>query len=178
MRIKWFVAILLVVLLLFWILHTLVSTVFPFQYREEISKSCEEYHLDPAFVSAVICAESKFDPNAKSHKGAIGLMQIMEETGLWVSQFSQLGDVDLYSPRDNIRVGCAYLKMLLEQYDGSEFLALCAYNAGEGRVDSWLSQANDRAEFESLLFEETKNYCTKIEDYKKVYAILYWRNEK
>lgn len=178
MRIKWLIAVLLVLLLMFWVLSTVVSMVFPFQYREEISQSCKEYDLDPAFVSAVICAESKFDPNAKSHKGAIGLMQIMEETGNWVSQFAQLGVVDLYTPRDNIRVGCAYLKMLLDQYGGSEFLALCAYNAGEGRVDSWLKQTENIEEFEFLLFDETKNYCAKIADYKKVYAILYWRNEK
>ncbi len=178
MRAKWLVAILVILILSFLGARAFVSTFFPFHYREEIAKYSSEYELDPALISAMICTESKFDAYAKSHKGAIGLMQIMEETGHWVSESAQLGTINLYVPDDNIRVGCAYLKMLMEQYNGSEFLALCAYNAGEGRVSSWLSQTDNEEEFRSLLFEETKNYCTKIENYKKVYAFLYWRNEK
>lgn len=177
MRIRHFFIVVAAVMLIFYAGRTFISAFFPFQYREEISKYCAEYSLEPALVSAVICAESKFDANAKSYKGAIGLMQIMENTGSWVSESANLGHIDLYNPGDNIRVGCAYLQMLLKQYNGSEFLALCAYNAGEGRVNAWLSEADSEEEFRALLYEETRNYCDKIENYEKVYSILYWRDD-
>lgn len=178
MRIRRLLIALLVIVLLFWSVEAIVSRLFPFQYREEISRYCTEYNLDPAWVSAVICAESKFDADAKSHKGAIGLMQIMETTGNWVAGSMKIEYSDLYLPEDNIKIGCAYLRMLLDQYGNSEFLALCAYNAGEGRVDRWLQETDSEAEFRTLLYEETRDYCNKIENYQKIYDILYWRNEK
>ena len=177
MRIKKLAIVLLITGLFFWCTRELVSFAFPFNYREVISEYCAEYDLDPAWVSAIIRTESRYNPEAVSHKGAIGLMQVLEGTGEWVSSSEGMGVIDLYHPRDNIRVGCAYLRMLLERYD-SEFYALCAYNAGEGRVDSWLEEAEDEEEFRALLYEETSDYCEKIERFKKVYSILYWRNVK
>lgn len=178
MRLKRFIATLVVLVLLAWLGQALITWYFPLNYRAEILENCVEYELNPAWVSAIICAESQFNADAKSHKGAVGLMQIMEETGDWVAKTNQIEYADLYRPGDNIKIGCAYLRMLLDQYNGSEFLALCAYNAGEGRVDKWLEESASEEEFRTLLFEETRNYTEKIENYQKVYKILYWRNTK
>lgn len=179
MRIKRIVSAGIVLLLCVVLARHFLTWLFPLKYRAEILECCVEYELDPSWVCAVICAESKFDAAAQSHKGAIGLMQIMEETGDWVAEKFQLGAINLYRPADNIRVGCAYLSMLLKQYEGSELLALCAYNAGEGRVDEWLNEATDSTtDFLESAYDETRAYVDKIERYHKVYQWLYWRNTK
>lgn len=158
-------------------IFSLFGQYFPMAYRDIIETECDKNDLNPAWVSALICAESSFDPAANSSKGAIGLMQIMPSTGEWVAEKIGMEAFDLYRPEDNITIGCVYLRMLLDQYD-SDYLALCAYNAGEGRVDDWLAKSKTAEEFRSLLYEETSKYCTKIENYEKLYQFMYWRNEE
>ncbi len=166
-----------IVAILIYCAYSLILQFFPMEYRDTIAEECRKHNLDPAWVSAVICAESGFVPDANSPKGAVGLMQVMPQTGEWIAEQMGLESFDLYQPEDNIAIGCTYLAMLLEQYD-SKFLALCAYNAGEGRVDKWLAKSSTPEQFRSLLYEETSKYCIKIENYEKVYRTLYWRREK
>jgi len=80
-------------------------------------------------VRAVIHAESAFNPNAVSHKGAQGLMQLMPETA------SRFGVADPFMADQNIRGGVAYLAWLLKRFDGDQRLVSAAYNAGEGAVE-------------------------------------------
>lgn len=148
------------------------------KYKEEIDKTAEEYSLDRFLVYALIKAESGFDPYAESVKGASGLMQLTEDTALWCAE--KVGDKNLAAevtnPEVNIRLGCFYLRYLLDKYGGEETSALAAYNAGSGNVDEWLSDTAYSSDGKSLTgapFPETDNYIKKIAFYKKLYRLLY-----
>ena len=97
------------------------------QFEALIEEHSAAHQISPGLVRAVIQAESAFNPRARSHKGAMGLMQLMPATA---TEFSVL---DPYDPRENIRAGVAYLKRLLVKYS-DESLALAAYNAGPAAV--------------------------------------------
>jgi soluble lytic murein transglycosylase-like protein len=99
-------------------------------------------------VRAVIQVESAFNPRAISNKGAMGLMQLMPATA------RQFGVSNAFDPEQNVRGGVAYLKQLLDRYDGDERLALAAYNAGPAAVDRHGQTVPP--------FRETRNYVSKI----------------
>jgi len=101
------------------------------RWSQEIQEIAGRYGVDPVLVHAVIAAESAFNPWAVSRKGAQGLMQLMPRTA------SALGVRDSFNPRDNIEGGVRHLGYLLDRYSGNVSLALAAYNAGEGAVDSY-----------------------------------------
>jgi hypothetical protein len=98
-------------------------------FRSEVAAAVQEYAVDEALVRAVIHAESAFNPNAVSHKGAQGLMQLMPDTA------TRFGVADPFTAGQNIRGGVAYLAWLLKRFDGDQRLATAAYNAGEGAVE-------------------------------------------
>ena len=87
------------------------------------------YRLDPNLVLAVVEAESGFNPQARSHKNAQGLMQLIPATA------ERFGVEDTWDPEQNLRGGMAYLRWLLDHFDGDVKLALAGYNAGEGAVE-------------------------------------------
>jgi hypothetical protein len=100
------------------------------RYTPEIREIAERYGMDPVLVEAVIRVESAFNPLAVSRKGARGLMQLMPSTA------SALGVQDSFDPRQNIDGGVRHLRALIERYNGDLPLALAAYNAGEGAVET------------------------------------------
>jgi soluble lytic murein transglycosylase len=149
------------------------SYFYPLDYVEVIVSSANRYDVKPELVASIINVESSYDKNAKSNRGAIGLMQIMPSTAEWVcsSLKKEYSEENLYDPIENIQIGTYYLAYLIE-YFGNEDLAICAYNAGMGNVKRWLSEvrySSDGEKLEKIPFKETENYLTRVKKNQKVY---------
>ena len=117
----------------------------------------------------MIESESKFNPEARSDAGAIGLMQLTPSTAKGIAKYtggSRFRISDLTNPDINIRYGAWYLGHLMSKY-GNERDALAAYNAGQANVDSWLSA------HEGIQFSETRDYVAKVERLQKIYRRAY-----
>ncbi|HET7573231.1 MAG TPA: lytic transglycosylase domain-containing protein [Gaiellaceae bacterium] len=127
------------------------------------------YRLSPALLAAVIEQESKFDANARSSAGAIGLMQLTPQTAQGIAEYTGGGDFvlsDLTNPEINVRYGAWYLRHLLDKYR-DERAALAAYNAGQRNVDRW------RAAHQGVQFPETAAYVERVERLKEIYRRAY-----
>jgi len=126
----------------------------PAEFEPIINSCALEYGVDKSLVKAVIHAESGYNPNAVSSKGASGLMQLMPKTA------KSLNVANTFDPKDNIRGGVRYLKFLLDTFKGDVPLALAAYNAGLSRVAQYGGVPP---------FLETRNYVDKVLQYRKSY---------
>lgn len=150
---------------------------YPLKYEEEIAVYSEKYDLDPYLVAAVIRVESRFLPHVVSHKGAVGLMQIMPATADWAAEAMGLKDFhvdDLKNADTNIRIGTWYLAMLLKEFDGDTTLALAAYNGGMGNVAKWLKSGKLKgSNAEEIPFEETRDFVSRVHKAYKWYKRLY-----
>jgi soluble lytic murein transglycosylase len=142
---------------------------YPLAYEHVIVGHAENYDLDPALIAAVIYRESKFDADARSSSGALGLMQLLPSTAQGIAEHTG-GEAfvvdDLYEPEINVRYGSFYLRRLLRKYE-DERLALAAYNAGQRNVDEWI--ASDR----TIQFPETRQYVDEVLELRDVYARAY-----
>ena len=143
---------------------------YPLHYSTIVRQHAEVDNLDPSLLAAVIEAESKFDPNARSSAGAIGLMQLTPQTAkeAWAAESAgtPFRVSDLTDPEVNVRYGAWYLRQLLDKY-GDERLALAAYNAGESNVDRW------QKAHEPIQFSETRAYVARVEWLKTIYRRAY-----
>jgi soluble lytic murein transglycosylase len=143
---------------------------YPLRYSTNDRVYASQDHLDPALLAAVIEAESKFNSDAQSRAGAVGLMQLTPSTAKGIAQYtggSRFRVSDLTNPDINIRYGAWYLRHLLDRYGQHERLALAAYNAGEDNVDRW------QREHVGIQFQETRDYVDKVERLKKIYRRTY-----
>jgi soluble lytic murein transglycosylase len=141
----------------------------PFHYQQIVLGHARNYRLDPALLAAVIYQESKFDADARSDRGAIGLMQLLPDTAKGIAERtggSKFRVSDLYDPELNVRYGAWYLRHLLDKY-GSERTALAAYNAGQHTVDAW------RARGIPIQFDETRAFVDRVESLKATYRHAY-----
>lgn len=172
---------LLLVMLLIANLYRIERIFYPIKYKALIENYSAEYNLDPLLVTAVIKAESKFNPNALSRKGAIGLMQIIPKTGRWAAGeigIKNFEAEDLYSPEINIRIGCWYLNNLRKEFGNNLQLVLAAYNGGSGNVTKWLQNEEysiDGNKLDNIPFPETRLYVQKVERFYVKYRELYQR---
>lgn len=154
----------------------LFKSMYPLRYEDEIAASAATHGVDPYLVAAVIRSESSWDPEASSHQGARGLMQLMPETA---QDMVAKGLVDgkrysyenLEDPTVNIEYGCAYLSYLLTYFNGATDRAIAAYNAGMGNVDGWAKQ--DKLLHNAITFPETQAYLVRVNMAKARYQELY-----
>lgn len=112
-----------------------------------IHEKAAKYDVDPSLVAAVIEQESRFKQRARSHRGAMGLMQLMPRTGRW------MGARNLYDPEQNVDAGVKYLKYLDKRFNGNQKKIIAAYNAGEGNVMKYGGTPP---------FRETRTYVKKV----------------
>jgi len=117
------------------------------KYNDIIVKAARFHDVDAALVSAVIKAESDYDPKTVSHKGARGLMQLMPATA------KRFGVRNSFDPEQNIYAGTKYLRWLLDKFDGNADFAVAGYNAGEGNIAKYAGVPP---------FRETVNYINRI----------------
>jgi soluble lytic murein transglycosylase len=150
---------------------------FPMPFRETVTKRAQSISLDPAYVYGLIRQESRFIMDARSGVGASGLMQVMPATARWTAKkigmegFTQ----DQLNDRDtNIAIGTAYLKLALDDLNGSMPMAAAAYNAGPGRPRTWRNgPVLDAAIWaESIPFSETRDYVKKVLSNTTNYAAI------
>jgi soluble lytic murein transglycosylase-like protein len=123
-------------------------------FQPIIHSTAKRYELEPAIIQAIIMAESGFNPNAVSYRGAQGLMQLMPRTARY------LGVEDSFNPQHNIEGGVKYFKRLLNRFNGDIELALAAYNAGSRNVHKYKGVPP---------FSETKTYIEKVLKYYEAY---------
>lgn len=138
-------------------------------HLKSVEHYSNKYGVDKSLVLAVIKTESGFDPKAISNKGAVGIMQIMPSTAVFIAEKLGLSNYDLTDSDISINFGTFYLSYLLKKYS-EEFLAICAYNAGEGTVNKWLKQG--KLSKNNIPYKETKNYIKKVNFRKKLYEIV------
>ena len=152
------------------------------RYREQIVREAQQYGLRPAFVAAIILNESSYDPSAVSSVGARGLMQLLPDTGRWVA--GKLGIRDytddlLFDAETNLRLGVWYLDFLSDRYGGDPVLVACAYHAGHGNVDTWLtrySRDGRTLSLEEIPMENTRSYARKVVDSYAIYLENYYQD--
>lgn len=155
--------------------------IYPFPNQQTVFHYALIHEIDPYLIAAVIRTESKFIPNARSPKGAIGLMQIMPETGQWVAgqlQYANYSVDVLLDPDANVRFGTWYLATLYREFYANDILMLAAYNGGRGNVKQWMRQLNWNADFrdiEQIPFQETREYVKRVLRARDKYHELYAR---
>ena len=154
-----------------------VATRYPMPYAADIAQAALAHRLDPAFVFGLIRQETRFMAQLRSSAGATGLMQLMPATARWVAkrQAIELPRADqVYDPLINLRLGTAYLKLVLDDLGGSPAMAAAAYNAGPGRPRRWREglTVDAAAWAENVPFNETRDYVKKVLSNAAVYAAL------
>jgi soluble lytic murein transglycosylase len=142
---------------------------YPLRYEQIVTAHARNYRLEPALLAAVIYSESKFDAEARSPAGAVGLMQLLPETAEAIALRTggaKFVVADLLDPEINVRYGSWYLRNLLDKYE-DERLALAASHAGQGNVDAWQKAG------QGIEFPETRAYVDKVQRLKGIYRSAY-----
>ncbi|HBY21030.1 MAG TPA: lytic transglycosylase [Clostridiales bacterium] len=168
----------LTLIILIGIFINILYFLYPMKYKDEVLKYANEYEVSPYLIYAIIKTESNFNNDARSHKDALGLMQIRDITGEWLAKrldIHQYTTDKLHNADINIRMGSWYIKSLLEKYKDLD-TALAAYNAGSGNMDKWLQNneySDDGIKIKKIPFTETRKYVEKVKINRTLYEILY-----
>jgi soluble lytic murein transglycosylase len=141
------------------------EALYPFPYQEIIKNWSKPRQLNPLLVTALIRQESRFMPKIRSSANATGLMQVMPEVASTVASRINLQNYALDNPNDNVNLGTWLLDLNHQLYQNNSLLAVASYNAGTGKVATWLYERKltDPDEFiESIPYPETKDYVKQV----------------
>ena len=150
---------------------------FPMPLKDTVLRRTKEIQLDPAYVYGLIRQESRFIMDAKSVVGAAGLMQVMPATAKWTAKKIGMTNFQPHQITDqeiNVAIGTGYLKLVLDDFDGSMPLAAAAYNAGPNRSRNWRKGPVLEAAIwaENIPFNETRDYVKKVLSNTTNYAAI------
>lgn len=149
---------------------------YPMPFRREVLAQCRETGIDAAYVYGLIRQESRFVTDARSQVGAAGLMQVMPATARWTARKIGLPFTPaMLSEREtNLKLGTHYLKLILDDFGGSQLMAAAAYNAGPNRPRRWREGAvlEPAIWAENIPFSETRDYVKRVLANATVYAAL------
>ena len=150
---------------------------FPMPLKDTVLRRTKEIQLDPAYVYGLIRQESRFIMDAKSVVGAAGLMQVMPATAKWTAKKIGMANFQPHQINDheiNVAIGTGYLKLVLDDFDGSMPLAAAAYNAGPSRSRNWRKGPVLEAAIwaENIPFNETRDYVKKVLSNTTNYAAI------
>jgi len=157
----------------------LQKIIYPYPHRTIVEKYADQYGVDPLFVLAVIREESKFLPQSESHKGAIGLMQLMPSTAQSIAVSigdKAYSDEYLLDPEKNIQYGTWYLASLQKLFTNNRTLVIAAYNGGRGHVQEWIKSGQidpENIRQEDIPFKETRDYVERVLNSYQKYIKLY-----
>jgi soluble lytic murein transglycosylase len=172
------IIILLIILiggLLYYYKNDILKYSYPKKYQQYVEKYAKKYEVEEEIIYATIRVESSFKPDAISNSNAKGLMQLLDSTAEELAKDEDIEEVDLFDPEINIMLGTKYIAKLLNKYENLE-VALAAYNAGIGTVDSWIQNnviSSDGSDIEKIPFQETNNYVRKVLRDYKIYKEIY-----
>lgn len=153
-----------------------LEALYPRPFRAQVKAACEAYSVEDALVWAVMRQESSFRPDARSHAGATGLMQLMPGTAKGEAKRAGLEKYDLLDVNDNIRLGTSHLAWLGRSFPRVEWV-MAAYNAGSGNARKWLKNGGEGLPLdrwiEAVKFDETCGYVQRVSANLRIYRMLY-----
>ncbi|MEW6279411.1 MAG: lytic transglycosylase domain-containing protein [Candidatus Eremiobacterota bacterium] len=146
---------------------------YPLHFEEDLMREARVQGLDPCLVAAVVYHESRFSATARSRVGAVGLMQLMPGTAVWVADREGVeGPLELERPDLNLRLGASYLRTLLDRYEGDLVPALAAYNGGPSNVERWKGE-DGRLAPDEIGYAETSCFVRGVLASRARYRELY-----
>ncbi len=150
---------------------------YPMPFADDITAAARAQDLEPALVFGLIRQETRFMPQLRSGVGASGLMQVMPATAKWVARRIGMpwdNPALISDPTTNLKLGTAYLKLVLDDLDGAQAMAAAAYNAGPGRPRRWREGPVLETAIwaENIPFAETRDYVKKVLSNASIYAAL------
>jgi len=147
---------------------------FPVLYRDLVEANAAQNNIDPDWVYGVLRQESAFVSDARSQAGALGLMQLMPQTGRLTGRRinMRVNNSAILKPETNVKLGTSYLRTVLDLNSGHQVLATAAYNAGPNRVREWLPEQPLDADVwvDTVPYNETRNYVKNVMAFTAVYA--------
>jgi len=151
---------------------------FPVVYREVYLREGKKFDLPAPILAAITRQESAYDPMAVSSSDARGLMQLLPSTAKYIADKRDIryrGTASLFQPEVNIRLGTAYYRYLMDQFDDNRILSTAGYNAGPNRAKQWLKASNGQLPpdiwIETIPFTETRKYVMNVLTYAVIYSI-------